>query len=319
MLDFTITKGTADLSAKGLYHFRIFASFSGDTIHLNDTLNENVEIFGHPLVDIGPDTTVKALSYVLDAGPGFINYSWDNESTAQIREISQSGTYWVRVKDGNQCENTDTAFIWLKIRDIRPDGFSSPVSDCHFTAGEPVSLRILNSGTDTVPSGQHIDIQYAMNNGSPVKESFDLNAPLFPGKSIIHTFSGEIDLMDTADYHFGAIAAMENDIRKSNDTSEVTIYRYPKPEVDFGLDEVVSIQDIQFEIEAGYSPYYSYKWQDNFNEHLYTATRSGKYYVKATDTRTTCFDGDTVTVFLIYGDIGVTSTSLPDNRLYGRL
>jgi hypothetical protein len=162
-----------------------------------------------------------------------------------------------------------------------------------------------------VPSGQHIDVQYQLNADSPVKESFDLSAPLFPGKSVIHTFSGELDLMDTADYHFGAIAIMANDIRKSNDTSEVIIYRYPKPIVDFGLSEVVNIQDIKFEIEAGYSPYYSYKWQDNFNEHLYTATRSGKYHVKATDTRTTCYDGDTVTVFLIYSDIGVTSTSLP--------
>ncbi len=138
-----------------------------------------------------------------------------------------------------------------------------------------------------------------------------MSAPLFPGKSIIHTFAGELDLMDTADYHFGAIATMQNDIRKTNDTAEVIIYRYPKPEVDFGLADVVNIQDIQFEIEAGYSPYYSYKWQDNFNEHLYTATRSGNYHVKATDTRTLCYDGDTVTVFLIYSDVGVTSTSLP--------
>jgi hypothetical protein len=311
MADYTISESTVDLSGKGIYHFKIFASFSGDTIHHNDTLNKSIEIFGHPLVDIGPDTIVKALSYVLDAGPGFMIYSWDNEAITQTREINQSGTYWVRVKDGNQCENSDTTFIWLKIRDIRPDGFSSPVSDCHFTTGEPVSLRIVNSGTDTVPSGQHIDVQYQLNADSPVKESFDLSAPLFPGKSVIHTFSGELDLMDTADYHFGAIAIMENDIRKSNDTSEVIIYRYPKPIVDFGLNEVVNIQDILFEIEAGYSPYYSYKWQDNFNEHLYTATRSGKYNVIATDTRTSCYDGDTVTVFLIYSDIGVTSTSLP--------
>ena len=310
-VDYTILGNTVDLSGKGLYHFKVFASFSGDTIHQNDTLNKSVEIYGHPLVDIGPDTTVKALSYVLDAGPGFMIYSWDNEAITQTREINQPGTYWVRVKDVNQCENSDTAMIWLKIRDIKPDGFSTPVSDCHFTTGEPVSLRILNSGTDTVPSGQHIDIQYSLNADSPVNESFNLSAPLFPGKSIIHTFSGELDLMDTADYHFGAIATMENDIRKANDTAEVIVYRYPRPAVDFGLDEVVNIQDIQFEIEAGYSPFYSYKWQDNFNEHLYTATRSGNYNVKATDTRTLCYDGDTVTVFLIYSDIGVTSTSLP--------
>ncbi len=66
MLDYIITEGSVDLSAKGIYHFKIFASFTGDTIYHNDTLNKNIEIFGLPVVDIGPDTTVKAL--VLRAG-----------------------------------------------------------------------------------------------------------------------------------------------------------------------------------------------------------------------------------------------------------
>ena len=70
-------------------------------------------------------------------------------------------------------------------------------------------------------------------------------------------------------------------------------------------------------MEAGYSPYYSYQWQDGFNEHLYNATRSGNYRVKATDTRTSCYDGDTVTVFLIYTDIGVISTDLPEEGCTG--
>jgi hypothetical protein len=316
-IDYIITKSSVDLSGKGIYHFRAFASFTGDTIHHNDTLNKSVEIFGLPVVDIGPDMTVQALSYTLDAGPGFVHYSWDNESEIQTREIDQSGTYWVRVKDGNQCENADTAFIWLKIRDIRPDGLSSPVSDCHFTTGEPVSLRILNSGTDTVPAGQHIDVQYQLNTDSPVNGSFNLSSPLFPGNYVTHTFSGDIDLMDAADYNFTVTAVMATDIRKTNDTSDLIIYRYPRPVVDFRLDDVVTIQDIQLEIEAGYSPFYAYKWQDNFDEHLYTATRSGNYSVKATDMRTTCFDGDTVTVFLIYSDVGVTSASLPGEGCTG--
>ncbi len=317
MIDYIMEESTEDLSAKGIYQFKVFASFSGDTIHHNDTLNKNIEIYGHPLVDIGPDKTVSALSYVLDAGPGFLNYIWDNEAGTQTREIDQSGTYWVRVKDGNQCENADTAFIWLKIRDIRPDGFSSPVSDCHFTSGEAVSMRILNSGTDTVPAGQPIDVQYQLNGDSPVTESFNLSLPLFPGSYVNHTFAGEIDLLNEADYNFGVVAAMANDIRKTNDTAELIIYRYPKPEIDFGLDDVITIQDIQLAIEAGYSPFYSYEWQDDFNEHLYTATHSGNYNVTATDNRTSCFDGDTVTLFLIYSDIGITSASLPDTGCTG--
>ena len=105
---------------------------------------------------------------------------------------------------------------------------------------------------------------------------------------------------------------MDEDMRISNDTADMVIYRYPKPEVDFGLNEIEYIQGIEFPVDAGYSPFYSYQWQDNFDEHLYRVTRSGNYVVKATDVRTSCYDGDTVTVFLIYSDIGVTSTSLPE-------
>jgi hypothetical protein len=310
-INYNFISSPVDLSVKGLYHFRVFSRFSGDTIHANDTLVKNIEIYGYPNVNIGPDLTVKALSYTLDAGGGFASYSWDNGTHSQTREITETGTFWVRVTDENQCDNVDTAYIRLKIRDIRPDGFASPVSDCRFTTGEPVSLRVLNSGTDTVPAGQHISVSYALNEGVRKDESFDLPVQLIPGEFATHTFAGSVDLNDTADYQFKVIASMDNDIRKTNDTVDLVIYRYPKPVTDFGLDDVVTFQGIEFPVDAGYLPHYAYLWQDGFTGPLYNATRSGNYRVKVTDTRTSCYDGDTVTLFLIYTDIGVISTDLP--------
>jgi hypothetical protein len=309
--NFTFTKGPVDVSAKGNYHFKVYSSFSADTVHRNDTLAKAIEIYGHPTVSLGPDLTVQALSYTLDAGSGYSGYHWDDGTTAQTRDITESGHYWVRVTDENQCDNADTAYIWLKIRDIRPDGFASPVSACRFTAAEPISLKILNSGTDTVPSGGHVVVSYKLNESARITDSFDLAGPLFPGQSVTHNFSGSVDLLDTADYQFAASAVIAGDIRRTNDSLNVVIYRYPRPVVNFGLANTVTIQDIQFPLEAGYSPFYSYLWQDNFDQHLYTVTHSGTYRVKATDTRTSCYGGDTVTVFLIYSDIGVISDNLP--------
>ena len=307
----TFANNPVDLSAKGLYHFRIYSSFSGDTIQANDTLSKVVEIYGYPSVNIGPDRTVQALSCLLDAGAGFAGYLWDDSSSDQTREVTESGIFWVRVTDENLCDNADTVKIRLKIRDIKPAGFASPVSDCRFSPAETVSLEVMNSGTDTVPSGQHITVSYTLNEGSKIEEFFDLTSDLMPGESVNHDFSGTVDLSDTADYNFSATAVMGNDMRVTNDTAELIIYRYPRPVTDFGLEEVVNVQGIDFQIEAGYSPYYSYQWQDDFNGHLYNATRSGIYRVIATDMRTSCFDGDTVTLFLIYNDIGVISTDLP--------
>jgi hypothetical protein len=310
-VNYAFTKAPVNLSSKGSYDFRIYSTFSGDTIHANDTLLKNIQIYGHPNVNIGPDLTVKALSYTLDAGTGYAGYLWDNGNTGRTRQVTESGSFWVRVSDANHCYNADTAKIYLKIRDIRPDGLTNPVSDCRFTTGEAVSLRVMNSGTDTVPAGQHISVSYILNKGARIDESFDLAVQLTPGKSTTHTFAGSVNLNDTADYEFTIIATMDNDIRKTNDTSDLVIYRYPKPVTDFGLDDIVTIQGIEFPVDAGYSPYYAYQWQDGFDEHLYNATRSGIYRVKVSDKRTSCYDGDTVTVFLIYTDIGVISTDLP--------
>jgi hypothetical protein len=316
---FDFSTGAVDLSNKGIYNFKIFADYGGDTLHLNDTISRNIEIFGHPEVDIGPDRTIQALTYTLDAGSGYISYLWDNGATTQTREVFQSDTCWVQVFDENNCDNFDTAYIRLKIRDIRAEGFISPVSDCSFDPAEPVSLKIINSGTDTVPSGEQIAVSYTLNEGSAVNESFDLSEQLLPGSCLIHTFTGTVNMSDTADYNFKVTTVMDNDMRIFNDTLEFLIYRYPKPVVDFGLDEIEYVEGIEFPVEAGYSPYLNYQWQDSYTGHLYNVVKSGTYRVMATDSRTGCADGDTVSVFLIYSDVGVTSSGMPAEGCTGEI
>jgi hypothetical protein len=313
----TLSRGAVDLSAKGTYDFRVFSTFGGDTIAGNDTLFKSISIWGHPVVNLGPDLTVKALTHTLDAGSGFATYQWDDASAASVRTINASGTYWVRVTDEHQCDDVDSVQIRLKIRDVSPGGFVSPVSSCQFTTGDQVALNVMNAGTDTVPSGQLITVTYCLDAAPPVTESFNLTAPLLPGQFKVHTFAGLVDLADTADYHFTAAVSMEDDIRTSNDTIVSTVYRYPKPEVNFGLDNIIYVPGISQPLEAGVFAHATYAWQDGYDQHLYNVTRSGNYHVTVTDTRTACYGGDTVSVFLIYTDIGVTSVSLPDSGCTG--
>jgi hypothetical protein len=316
-IDIEFARGAVDLSGKGIYNFRIYTAYGGDTITLNDTIVRNVEILGRPAVSIGPDKTVQALSYTLDAGSGYESYHWDNGITTQNRVITETGTYWVQVFDENQCDNYDTAYIRLKIRDIRPDGFVSPVSDCSFNPAAPVSIRIQNSGTDTVPSGTSVAVSYQFNGETRVNGTVTLTAELLPGSSVVHDFPETVNLSNPADYNFEATAVMPGDIRTTNDTAGTVVYRYNKPVIDFGLNSTEYVEDIEFQINAGSSPYLSYDWQDDFTGPVYTATTSGTYQVIATDIRTSCLDGDTVTVFLIYGDVGVTLTDMPLNGCTG--
>jgi hypothetical protein len=207
--------------------------------------------------------------------------------------------------------------IWLKIRDISPDGFASPRSDCSFSSSEPVSLRIVNSGTDTIPSGTEVSVSYRFQGGSRVTGTFNLSTQLVPGAFLTHDFAEVLDLSSQGDYMFEATAATSGDLKKYNDTVDVTVYRYPRPVVDFGLPNSVTIEDISYEIDAGYDPNFSYLWHDGFTEHLYTATKSGLCHVIATDSRTSCYDRDSVMVFLAYPDVGVTWTDMPADGCTG--
>jgi hypothetical protein len=144
-----------------------------------------------------------------------------------------------------------------------------------------------------------------------------LNQQLIPGAQAVFTFNGSVDLGSSGDYPLEATAIVSGDLRTYNDTTSVVIYRYDKPVVDFGLEPTEYVEDVSFDIDAGYSPYYTYQWQDTATGHLYTATGSGLCHVTATDTRTGCFDRDSVMVYLIYSDVGVTWSDMPSNGCTG--
>ncbi|HEX2395399.1 MAG TPA: hypothetical protein VHI78_08635, partial [Bacteroidales bacterium] len=251
-IDFTFDRGPVDLSQKGFYDFKLYTSYGGDTIAMNDTITRTVEILGRPNVNLGPDITVEALSHTLDAGTGFQSYIWDNDETGRTREVFESGTYWVRVYDNNMCDNYDTAYVRLKIRDISPAGFNSPVSDCHFSSSEPVVLRVQNFGTDTVPSGSSIMVSYRFQQGIRSNGTLILSNQLIPGATATYSFGENVNLSNEGDYIIEATAVLPGDLRITNDTLMSTVYRYPVPVVDFGLDETEYIEDVSLDIDAGY-------------------------------------------------------------------
>lgn len=316
-IDFTFDKGPLDLSQKGIYNFDVNTTYGGDTVATNDAIFRSIEILGRPAVTLGADLSVPALSHTLDAGTGYESYLWDNAHTNQTRTVTESGTYWVQVYDENMCDNADTVNIWFKIRDIRPAGFASPLSDCSFNPAETVIMRVQNTGTDTVPSGANIAVSYSLDGGATVNGTLTLAQALLPSSVAAYTFAGTVNVGSAADYTFEATATAAGDLRPENNDSTFIVYRYSRPVVDFGLDEVEYIEDVSYVLDAGYSPHYAYQWQDTVTSHQYTARSSGLFHVRATDSRTQCFDRDSVYIYLIYGDVGVTWTDLPESGCSG--
>ncbi|MEN8225784.1 MAG: gliding motility-associated C-terminal domain-containing protein [Bacteroidota bacterium] len=71
-----------------------------------------VEVAALPDIFIGNDTLICAWdSIVLDAGPGYNAYLWQDGSTQHDYVVRASGNYWVEVKNYAGCMGSDTAFI----------------------------------------------------------------------------------------------------------------------------------------------------------------------------------------------------------------
>jgi gliding motility-associated-like protein len=80
-----------------------------------DTLYDSLEIhvFDPPTtVYIGPDTVLCAgNTLVLDAGPGFSSYAWQNNSSGSALVVSLAGTYFVAATDACGIIRRDTVIV----------------------------------------------------------------------------------------------------------------------------------------------------------------------------------------------------------------
>lgn len=78
--------------------------FSRDTINI---FKRNA-----PAIFLGNDTSFcNGQQILLDAGPGFQQYSWNNGSTAQKIIVSVAGSYIVTATTADQCKSNDTLIV----------------------------------------------------------------------------------------------------------------------------------------------------------------------------------------------------------------
>jgi gliding motility-associated-like protein len=64
---------------------------------------------------LGPDISLCTVSApVLDAGPDYVRYLWQDGSTNARLVVSQPGDYWVQVTDSNGCSAADTVGVMAK-------------------------------------------------------------------------------------------------------------------------------------------------------------------------------------------------------------
>ena len=66
----------------------------------------------NPIVNLGNDTTIcKPRTFPLDAGPGFLSYSWNTKDSIQKITTKMTGYYRVTVMNKYACQATDSIFM----------------------------------------------------------------------------------------------------------------------------------------------------------------------------------------------------------------
>jgi PKD repeat protein len=131
------------------------------------TGNDNIVVTLNtpPIYTLGNDTSSCSNNVVLDAGSGYVSYSWSTGGTSQNETISSNDTVAVTVVDANGCVLTDTIEVTLSPApsvNLGPD-----IVQCGGTAtldaGNPGSLYFWSNSTSSQTTTVSTSGIYAVN------------------------------------------------------------------------------------------------------------------------------------------------------------
>jgi gliding motility-associated-like protein len=108
----------------------------------SDTVKVTVRSKNVPNLNIGNDTTMFANSVLLiNAGSGYVNYTWNDGSTGHTYTVYEPGKYWVTVKDSCGGLHTDT----INVR-LLPYPFLDLGADKRICNGDSILLNFVPTG-----------------------------------------------------------------------------------------------------------------------------------------------------------------------------
>jgi hypothetical protein len=302
----------ADFSVPGLYYLKMYTRYQDDSHTLNDTLVYDLNVYGYPSVNLGPDTTLTATGYLLSAPAGYYSYTWQDNSSSETYTVTEpgSGQYYVAVSDENGCSSSDTVNVLLNVTDIKIDAILSPETSCGLSDNITVAMRIKNSGNHTVTVGEILTMSYQVDNGIVNVEAVPVSTDFFPGDSIDFTFTQQTAVIPGQWYDFTVYAKYPGDLKPENDTVRLPVGIFATPVVNLGDDYQV-ITGFEYTLDAG-PGYSSYLWQDGSTGQTFTVNTPGINACSVTVTDANgCTGYDETTIMLAVPDIGISEIVHP--------
>lgn len=281
-LSYTFLKKIS-MSSIGNYSIQIIALLPGNMKHNNDTLATVVSVFGNPMINLGPDSTVSSYKYKIDPGSGFKSYKWQDGSTDSVYIITKSHFesppyYWVTVTDKHNCQTSDTVIIFLNDQDIKDSSVIGPGNSCPLLSNsEQIGILVKNTGNQPL-ANQLVDVSYQINDAATVSESFKFSGAI--GTSVIYNFNTKANLSAIGTYKIFTKIHMVGDVQPDNDTLTKVIHVYGVPTANFGTtNDSINVSSWPYQLNAGTGSGNTLKWSNGDTTKTIAITANGWYSV----------------------------------------
>ncbi len=199
---------------------------------------------------LGNDTTIcQGESITLDATTVNATYQWQDQSTAPTFNVTQEGSYWVKVTDAcgsTSISSSDTIHV-----DYNPIPTISLGNDTTLCQGESITL---DATTPTTPTTTNYLWQ-----DSSTNSTFNVTQQGDYWVQVIHTCG---NITDTIHVNYNSI-----------------------PNINLGNDTIIC-QGASITLDATPSTpttTTTYLWQDNSTDSIFNVTQQGSYWVQVTD------------------------------------
>ncbi|MEO1212286.1 MAG: T9SS type A sorting domain-containing protein [Bacteroidota bacterium] len=181
-----------------------------------------------PIVDLGPDTVSCGNPVVLDAGNTGATFNWSTGESTQSITVSNSGTYWVDVTDGN---GTSRDSIEVSIFSNLPTPVVNDTSIC-LREELTISIPDLGDGTvwyDSISGGSPIG------SGSSFTLSPNVTTNIYP--EYFHFVPARVGIPDTSFGSIRYVRSTGNGIRFKVETAAKVnaVYTFADAPVTFEL------------------------------------------------------------------------------------
>lgn len=228
-------------------------------------LLDNIRITPTPSFELGNDTTLVLCendTLVLDPGPGFNTYLWQDGSTESTYVVDTTGLYWVQAFNAQGCSWTDSIYVTIE---------------------EYFELESEMIESTVACEGQEVSLTATVTNGVAPYSYEWLNLP--------DTTENITVIADSTMFYYVTVT----DHCGFTLTDSIKVIVIDKPDIDLGNDTLIC-PDGNYNLNAG-SGYLIYLWQDGSVEPSFNVTEPGIYWVEVTN-NFGCVARDSITIDL---------------------